>query len=206
MQLTAEKMSNNTNGLEELHLNHRDIKKGGHSQLGDDVEVNLANHIRDFIPQGCGKMFPVPLTPRVVRRIAFDLANHLKRRVTFNPEEKMAGWRWFHSFIARHNLASLNIKNVYLKSSEMKALEEKNYLRLSNIVMKDYGFTKPDWNLEFDSDDFATLGLEPETVEIEDFEIENSIDNNNITVIPENSSVTVVTYVNVEEDDFILGL
>lgn len=69
---------------------------GRQSTFTKDMETILANHILQLEECFYG------LTIREVRKLAFDVAEKYSIPHTFNKEEKIAGKKWFYSFIRRN--------------------------------------------------------------------------------------------------------
>lgn len=261
----VEEIATNT-CLQEVDSNNLIIKKKPvQSQLGDGIEMNLVKHILNFKEAG------YEVTSKTIRKIAYDLSTHFKIRTTFNITDKMAGWRWLHSFVSRRekDLGSEIAKGLttVARTARMKEIEERNYMRLSRIVMQDYGVIKPEVQFlvddrissleaklnaekmsdletennsetmsklqtENDSDDIFYLRPEKDSDDIFYLQTENNVYNNFIKPATENdydnfikpatdnniyynnfiglaqpnSTITLVTYANDEEEDFILGL
>lgn len=73
------------------------------SALNEEVETAIANHILDLESRFFG------LTTIDVRTLAYEVAEKLKIKHSFNKERKMAGKGWLHGFRQRHPQLSLRL-------------------------------------------------------------------------------------------------
>lgn len=89
--------------LKELNQNANGETKiiGKQTTLPPEVETALVNHILRLE----SLMFGLTITD--VRRLAFEITDRDNLPHYFNRKTKLAGKKWFYSFMARHNELSL---------------------------------------------------------------------------------------------------
>lgn len=81
--------------------NDRKISLGPQPQLGREVEEKLAAHIIKLQKSG------FPLVRKSVLRLAYQIAERLNIKTTFNPIKKKAGKDWFCNFMRRNPRLSI---------------------------------------------------------------------------------------------------
>lgn len=90
---------------------HRDekVRKPGHICMGrkpvlsSSFESDLVHHIQIMEKALFG------LTPKDVRKLAYDLAERCGVDHSFNPDSKLAGMDWFYGFMKRHPTLSVRV-------------------------------------------------------------------------------------------------
>lgn len=104
---------------------------GPECQLGVDAENKLAVHIKKLQAVGFAP------TQRDVRALAYDLAESLQKKHTFNREKKLAGKVWFSSFMRRH--PELSIRKAQgisrARTEGMNRAEVKSYFTLLTEIL-----------------------------------------------------------------------
>lgn len=78
-------------------------KKGRYAVFNENLEQQLEKYIID-----CCKSF-YGITPKSLRRIAFQFAEANKLKNNFNKETQLAGKDWYYGFMSRHPSISLRI-------------------------------------------------------------------------------------------------
>lgn len=74
---------------------------GSQSDIPPEMEEELCNHILELEARLYG------ITPYDVRKLAFEIAQMNKLKHRFNVEKKIAGKKWYYSFMKRHPHLSL---------------------------------------------------------------------------------------------------
>lgn len=124
-----------------------------------EMEKVLADHI--LMLEECF----FGLTIKDVRQLAFDLAENLKLTHTFNTEKKLAGKKWFYSFLRRN--PNLTVRQPECTSlARAKGFNKDNVSQFFDLLessITKYGLT-PDRIFNVDESGFNTVQKRPQKI------------------------------------------
>ncbi|CAH1995123.1 unnamed protein product [Acanthoscelides obtectus] len=113
---------------------------GPSSALGEDAELKLVRYIKKL------QTFGFAPDRESVRIWAFQLAEKLKLKHTFNKERGKAGYDWLNSFLRRH--PDISIRKAegisFNRATGMNRLSVKHYFTLlENVLTDNHLHSKP---------------------------------------------------------------